>query len=529
MKRIFILVLTFLMLLGSLSGCQAPQPTLSNVELFSEGAIRTITFESDLNGYSYSFHGSSVQKIIDYFLNLGLELNTTPDQSDVTGTGWTIMAEYEDDHDEVIYIQPDGIHIVKKNEKYKVTDGSVMDIHKLVDSLKDVLPPTSPQIQQPDWSGEIIMSAGDILAKIILDDVEKELIKEIFEKDVEWVPEIPECDWSCRFISSSVDVAYCDCGTLSDLKNNRSRKLTEEEKESLIALISDYSKNEEPIFVYDKYMITADGRNYLSEREYELYKKMIDSIIAHSGVVEGFESFDEFFKVWGFMLSEFVPARNMVKTYLNAEEPFAYNDGTATLAFVGDKETCERNYAAFEDIMNEALAMIRAKDTDWERLAKLYLYVSNNMSYGSPNEAYEVYGDFYDCIVYKKGTCVEYAYYLNMLANQIGFETIDGRSLGKDGFVGADHAWSMIYVDGQWYHFDACWQATSFPQERMQYFAFSTDERYTSLSNNSFWGEPGDLEMFNQDDYTKERGELPYCESGMSEEERIQLYHAVGN
>ena len=222
-------------------------------------------------------------------------------------------------------------------------------------------------------------------------------------------------------------------------------------------------------------------------------------------------------------------ARNMVKTYLNAEEPFAYNDGTATLVFVGDKETCDRNYAAFEDIMNEALSLIRESDSDWERLAKIYLYVSQNMTYGSPHEAYGVYGDFYDCIVYKMGMCAEYAYYLNMLANQIGFETIDGRSLGKDGFVGADHAWSMIYVDNQWYHFDACWQASSFPMEAMMYFAFSTDERYTSLSNNSFWGEPGDLEMFNQDDYTYERGELPYCENGMSEEERIRLYnYAVG-
>lgn len=59
------------------------------------------------------------------------------------------------------------------------------------------------------------------------------------------------------------------------------------------------------------------------------------------------------------------------------------------------------------------------------------------------------------------------------------------------------------------------------------YFAFSTEERYTSLSNNSFWGELGDLEMFNQDDYTYERGELPYCESSVSEEERIRLYRAV--
>ena len=526
MKRIFSIILILVLVAGTLSGCEGGQSTPAKVELFSDGAIRTITFESEPHGYNYSFHGSSVQKIFDYFSNLSLELDTNPDPSDVTGMGWNILAEYEDNDQEVIYIQSDRVHIVKKNEKFKVTDDTVIDIHKLVESLKDV-PPASPHVQQPDWSEEITMAAEDILAKKLLDDSEKELIKGIFEKDAEWIPDIPECAWSCRFIGGSLDLGYCDCGTISDLNNNRSRKLTEEEKESLVALISNYAKDEEPIFVYDRYMITADGRNYLTEREYELYKKMIDSIIAHDGVVEGFASYDEFFKVWGFMLSEFVPARNMVKTYLNAEDPFTYNEGTATLVFVADKETCDSNYAAFEDIMNEALSQIRERDSDWERLAKIYLYVSQNMTYGSPYEAYGVYGDFYDCIVYKMGMCADYAYYLNMLANQIGFETIDGRSLGKDGFEGADHAWSMIYVDNQWYHFDACWQASSFPMDTMMYFAFSTEERYTSLSNNSFWGEPGELEMFDQDDYTYERGELPYCEIGMCEDERVRLYHAV--
>lgn len=73
------------------------------------------------------------------------------------------------------------------------------------------------------------------------------------------------------------------------------------------------------------------------------------------------------------MLSEFVPARNMVKTYLNAEEPFIYSDETAPLLFVGDKETCDRNYAAFEDIMNEALSLIRADDTEWEYVVSMFL------------------------------------------------------------------------------------------------------------------------------------------------------------
>jgi hypothetical protein len=114
-----------------------------------------------------------------------------------------------------------------------------------------------------------------------------------------------------------------------------------------------------------------------------------------------------------------------------------------------------------------------------------------------------------------------------MLANQIGFETILARSLGKDGFEGADHAWSMICIGGQWYHFDACWQAPHLAHDNMDYFAFSTQERYDSLASNNSWGMTGEVEMFCQHNYTNQRTKLPYCETGMSEDQRVQLYLSV--
>ena len=516
MKRKNALILAFVMLLIALSGCRERHNSDVGVSYefsspidieikCSDGCVHTcIGFESvllmDLLNTAEWIADDTAELSNDYVLTFGSK--------------------------KVYYCSETGIFSDKENNMYFVADAD--NRNKINNELETAMQKSHiHNIQEPDWTEEVVMSAGDILAKKILSDDEKKVIREIFDADVVWRPEIPECAWTCIFVSYSLSINYCDCGTLSDIKNNRSRRLTEEEQEKIETLILNYSEDTEPVFVYDKYMITADGRNYLSEREYELYKKMVDSILDHDGVVEGFESYDEFFKVWGFMLSEFVPARKMVKTYLNAEEPFTYNDGTATLLFVADKETCDNNYAVFENIMNEALSQIRESDTDWERLAKIYLYVSQGMTYGSPYETYGVYGDFYDCIIYKMGKCAEYAYFLNMLANQIGFETIDGRSLGKDGFTGADHAWSMIYVDGEWYHFDACWQASSFSMETMQYFALSTEDRYTSLANNSFFGEPGDLEMFNQDDYTHEKGELPYCETGMSEEDRVSLYSTV--
>ncbi len=279
--------------------------------------------------------------------------------------------------------------------------------------------------------------------------------------------------------------------------------------------------NEEPLFKYNKYMISADAREYFSEREYSLYCKTIDSILAHDGVVEGFESENEFWNIWGFLLSEFIPVRSIIQTYGVSNEPFTYENGTAIFQFIADAATCKENYDAFENIMNEALSLIKENDSDWERIAKLYLYVSDHMFYGSPYQTYGVNADLYNSIKYKLGMCADYAEYLNLLANQIGFETISARSLGKDGFKGADHAWSMICVDGQWFHFDTCLQAPLL-HDTMNYFAFSTQYRYHSLA-----GSTGEVEMFRQQYYTNERFELPYCENGISEDKRIQLYLSV--
>lgn len=285
--------------------------------------------------------------------------------------------------------------------------------------------------------------------------------------------------------------------------------------------------SDEPLFRYDKYRISADAREYLTDREYVLYCSMVDSILAYDGTVSGFSSYDEYTKVREVLFSEFLPVRCMIQSYLTSDEPFYYENGTAIFRFIGDEESCAASYAALENIMNEALSLIKTEDSDWERIAKLYLYVSEHMVYGNPYETYGKHYDLYNAIIYQIGVCADYAYYLNMLAEQIGFETVIGRSLGKDGFENADHAWSMIRIEGQWYHFDACWQASRPTCEGMDYFAFSTPVRYDSLANNSPWGIRGEVELFRQAEYGNHREELPYCESDMSANERSKLYHSV--
>lgn len=281
-----------------------------------------------------------------------------------------------------------------------------------------------------------------------------------------------------------------------------------------------------PLFSYDKYWITAETRDNMSEREYTLYCKAVDSIIAGDGVVNGFESQNEFERVRLVLFSEFLPIRCMVMTYNQTSEPFTYENGTASFKLLGDRESRDSAYAELENIMNEALSLIESDDSDWQRIAKLFLYVSNHMTYGYVHEVYGVTADFYHSIVYRTGVCGDYVLYLNMLASQIGFETLVGHSEGKNGFYEGDHAWSMIKVEGEWYHFDACWESLLFTHENMDYFAFDTQVRHDSLANNNMWGMIGEVELFRIcADNT--RTELPYCENGMSASERSRIYLSV--
>lgn len=97
-------------------------------------------------------------------------------------------------------------------------------------------------VGEDDWSATsnwITFYTGDVLAEKELSEADKQIILDILENDKEWIADIPMCDWVCRF-SGSVSAGYCDCGTLSDLKNSRSRKLTAEEMKSIEDIISRY-------------------------------------------------------------------------------------------------------------------------------------------------------------------------------------------------------------------------------------------------------------------------------------------------
>ena len=88
---------------------------------------------------------------------------------------------------------------------------------------------------------EMEISIPDGLDSQILKESEKEIIFDILNNEAEWLYGTPDCLWVANFKGDFTNLNYCTCGTLSDVNNNRSRKLTNEEKESIEALISLYA------------------------------------------------------------------------------------------------------------------------------------------------------------------------------------------------------------------------------------------------------------------------------------------------
>lgn len=95
----------------------------------------------------------------------------------------------------------------------------------------------------PADSFDITFFGGDILSQVVLDEAQKETVWELLSDHHTWNSEIPECLVSYWFTGYCAKAGYCNCGTLIDYNNDRSRKLTTEEKEWLEDLISRYNED----------------------------------------------------------------------------------------------------------------------------------------------------------------------------------------------------------------------------------------------------------------------------------------------
>ncbi len=218
---------------------------------------------------------------------------------------------------------------------------------------------------------------------------------------------------------------------------------------------------------YDTKIMVKKGEEYLCDL-LPLYQACVDVIVAYEPSVSGFASFEDFEKVWQVLWIAFYPSSALlIQSFSDNEIPYVFEGDTVTFNFKhGDKMSHDEAYNSFADVINEGLSLIRADDDDWTRLARLFRYAHTSMEYRADSVT------MYEHITGHVGICIEYAEYFALLVRNAGFDAMICNETGLAEPL--QHAWTLVEVDGVWYHFDPCWGS-------VREFGTSTQTRLDSL------------------------------------------------
>lgn len=164
--------------------------------------------------------------------------------------------------------------------------------------------------------------------------------------------------------------------------------------------------------------------------------------------------------------NEYGVGDNIINTvYISYDERYRNDDGTCDTALLAaDRQRIEREYAA-------ALSSINDDMNDVEKALALYDYVIALINYPDdsvitqyedgfaqyPPEKYTVASALLD----RSAVCTAYAALYAALLNDVGIPaiTVDSGEIS--------HCWTMLHIDGAWYHADPTWDDPNymFPDE----------------------------------------------------------------
>ncbi|MGM9680142.1 MAG: transglutaminase domain-containing protein [Eubacteriales bacterium] len=139
-------------------------------------------------------------------------------------------------------------------------------------------------------------------------------------------------------------------------------------------------------------------------------------------------------------------------------------------------------YAKTEAILNAVL------DPDWsdERKAmELYRWVAEEVEYFTVDYT-PADTSAYSAIMQGKSICYGFSDCYNYLLRQAGIraELLRGYRASDR----AEHGWSMVLIDGRWYHCDTTWESGSSDGQGLHYFGMSDSIRFGSIATDAVCG-----------------------------------------
>ncbi len=119
--------------------------------------------------------------------------------------------------------------------------------------------------------------------------------------------------------------------------------------------------------------------------------------------------------------------------------------------------------------------------TDLEKTQKIVDYIRRNYCYQA-DRSHDMTYDFARMYQTKHGICHEFTIFTNAMLHYAGIETRYVTNLAYD------HAWSMMKLDGQWYHTDVTWMKptgleTERPESQEFNYKFSTKHNFLMSTN----------------------------------------------
>ncbi len=139
-------------------------------------------------------------------------------------------------------------------------------------------------------------------------------------------------------------------------------------------------------------------------------------------------------------------------------------------------------YARVETILNTTV------DPSWSELRKvmeLYRTVSVNVNYFTVDYT-PADTSAYSAITTGRAICYGFSDCYNYLLRQIGIEAelLRGYRAGDL----AEHGWSIIRLDGKWYHCDTTWESSGTDGIGLRYFGMTDKQRFSTLARAAVCG-----------------------------------------
>lgn len=215
-------------------------------------------------------------------------------------------------------------------------------------------------------------------------------------------------------------------------------------------------------FVFDPYVLPGIARAYLSDADYEQYKCFVDAVTAREPSVL-FSEKAAVSKVISCFYSAF-PLSILITDYSVDKKGL-----TVTLSYRFEAEEHSKRIDEFTARVGDVIrANVKPGYNRFEQILSLYAFTAQSIVYKDSGDVTP-----YNALMNGEGICQSYDGVLRFLLLQLGIDGVDANAFMTNGDA---HVWTMVQLDGAWFHLDPTFESTANGGTSLQYFGM-TDAR----------------------------------------------------